>query len=70
MDDAMGPGLVSVLGSAGLHALRRRLTRRVARSVPSAAPFFLGAALGGRGNRKATEALARRVLADLRGQRH
>lgn len=70
IDDAAGPGLVSVLGSAGLHALRRRLTRRVARSVPSAAPFFLGAALGGRGNRKATESLARRVLTDLRGQRH
>lgn len=65
IDAAAGPGLVSVLGTAGLHALRRRLSRKVARSVPSAAPFFLGAALGGRGNRKATEALARRVLTDL-----
>lgn len=65
IDDAAGPGVVSVLGAAGLHALRRRLTRRVARTVPSMAPFFLGAALGGRGNRRATEALARRVLTDL-----
>jgi hypothetical protein len=41
----------------------------MARSVPGAAPFLVGAALGGRANRKATEALARRVLADLRRSR-
>jgi hypothetical protein len=34
--------------------------------VPAAAPFLLGAAIAGRGNRRATEALARRVREDLR----
>jgi hypothetical protein len=60
-------GLSSVLGSAGIRALRRRVTRRLAGNATSAAPFLLGAALAGRGNRRATEGLARRVLADLRG---
>jgi hypothetical protein len=67
--EAATAGLVAVLGSAGLRALRRRMSRRLARSVPSAAPFLLGAALAGRGNRKATEAVARRVLGDLRRRR-
>jgi hypothetical protein len=40
--------------------------RRLARALPSAAPFLLGAAVAGRGNRKATEQLAERVRADLR----
>jgi hypothetical protein len=60
-------GLGSVLGSAGVRALRRRVTRKLAGNVTTAAPFLVGAALAGRGNRKATEGLARRVLADLRG---
>jgi hypothetical protein len=33
--------------------------------VSSAAPFFIGAALGSRANRRATEKLAERVLAGL-----
>ncbi|WNV73994.1 hypothetical protein [Geodermatophilus sp. DSM 44513] len=66
VDDAAVPGLSAVLGSAGMRALSRRVTRRMARSVPGAAPFLVGAALGGRANRKATETLARRVLTDLR----
>ncbi|MGY1682151.1 hypothetical protein [Geodermatophilus sp. SYSU D01176] len=69
VDDSAVPGLGAVLGTAGLRTLSRRVTRRMARSVPGAAPFLLGAALGGRANRKATEALARRVLADLRRPR-
>ncbi|SDO49907.1 hypothetical protein [Geodermatophilus sp. DSM 45219] len=69
VDDAVVPGLGAVLGSAGLKTLSRRMTRRMARSAPGAAPFLVGAALGGRANRKATEALARRVLADLRRSR-
>lgn len=52
-------GLGPVLGAAGLRALRGRLGRR--------APVLLGAALAGRGNRRATETLAARVLRDLRG---
>jgi hypothetical protein len=63
---AAASGLVSVLGSAGLRSVSRRLTRRMARGIPVAAPFLLGAAVAGRGNRKATENLARRVLTDLR----
>ena len=59
-------GLGTVLGAAGFRALRRRLGRRMARSAPAAAPFLVGAALGSRGNRKATETLARRVRDDLR----
>ncbi|MGY1742661.1 MULTISPECIES: hypothetical protein [unclassified Blastococcus] len=66
VDRAGTAGLGTVLGSAGFRALRRRLGRRLARSAPAAAPFLLGAALGGRGNRKATETLARRILTDLR----
>jgi hypothetical protein len=58
-------GLATVLGTAGFRALRRRLSRSLARSVGSAAPFLIGAALGGRVNLKATETLARRVRSDL-----
>ncbi|MGY1763315.1 hypothetical protein ACI79G_20665 [Geodermatophilus sp. SYSU D00779] len=69
VEESVVPRLGAVLGSAGLRTLSRRMTRRMARSVPGAAPFLVGAALGGRANRKATEALARRVLADLRRPR-
>ena len=69
VEDSAVPGLGAVLGTAGLRTLSRRMTRRTARSVPGAAPFLVGAALGGRANRKATETLARRVLADLRRAR-
>ncbi|MGY1822155.1 hypothetical protein [Geodermatophilus sp. SYSU D00079] len=69
VDDSVTPGLGVLLGGASLRALRHRMTRRLARSVPAAAPFLVGAALGGRGNRRATETLARRVLADLRRPR-
>ena len=41
------------------------VTRKLVRSVPTAAPFLIGAAIAGRGNRRATETLAGRVLADL-----
>jgi len=60
-------GLGSALGAAGLRTLRRRVGRRLVRNVPTAAPLLLGAALAGRGNRRATETLAERVLRDLRG---
>lgn len=55
-------GLTSVLGAAGLRALRTRLGGKGS----STAPLLLGAALGGRGSRRATEALGARVLRDLR----
>lgn len=64
--DRTGTAGTGPLGAVGLRALRRRLTRRLAGSLPSAAPFLVGAALGGRGNRRATESLAERVRADLR----
>jgi len=63
-----GTGLASLLGSAGVRALRRRVTRKLAVGVPSAAPFLIGAAIAGRSNRRATESLARRVLTDLRAR--
>jgi hypothetical protein len=59
-------GLLSRLGSAGAEALRRRVARRLAGSASSLAPLLVGAALAARSNRKATDALADRVLADLR----
>jgi hypothetical protein len=62
-------GLGATLGSAGLLAVRRAMTRRLVRAVPSAAPFMVGAALGGRSNRKATESLAARLVTDLRPAR-
>jgi hypothetical protein len=61
-----GAGLGNLLGVAGVRALRRQVTRRIARGIPAAAPFLIGAAIAGRGNRRATEGLARKVLADLR----
>jgi hypothetical protein len=57
------------LGAVGLRAVRKRLTRRLAGSASSAAPLLIGAALGGRVNRKATETLGRRLRTDLRGSR-
>ncbi|SDP56041.1 hypothetical protein SAMN05660199_04233 [Klenkia soli] len=62
-----GGGLLATLGSAGVNALRRRVTRRLARNVSSAAPLMIGAGLAARSNRKATGQLAEAVLADLRG---
>ena len=61
-----GGGLIATLGSAGVNALRRRVTRRLARNVSSAAPLLLGAGLAARSNRRATGQLAEAVLADLR----
>ena len=65
VDGAAVAGLGALLGSAGIRAVHRRLTRRLAGAVPSAAPFLIGAAIAGRGNRRATETLAERVLTDL-----
>jgi hypothetical protein len=65
--DGAAAGIGALLGVAGMRALSRRMTRRLARSVPGAAPFMIGAAIAGRGNRRATETLAGQVLADLRG---
>ncbi|MBJ7451321.1 MAG: hypothetical protein JHC71_04455 [Blastococcus sp.] len=61
-------GIGSVLGAAGLRTLRRHVGRRMVRNVPTAGPLLLSAALAGRGNRRATETLAERVLRDLRGR--
>jgi hypothetical protein len=59
-------GVFSALGSAGAAALRRRITRRMARSTTSMAPLMVGATLASRANRKATVTLADRMRADLR----
>ncbi|MGY1839788.1 MULTISPECIES: hypothetical protein [unclassified Modestobacter] len=63
---ASSGGVFGMIGSAGAAALRRQLTRRLARSTTSLAPLLVGATLAARGNRKATVALADRVRADLR----
>lgn len=65
---ASSAGIGSVLGAAGLRTLRRHVGRRMVRNVPTAGPLLLSAALAGRGNRRATETLAERVLRDLRGR--
>jgi hypothetical protein len=64
--DGSTTGLMVLLGSAGLRELRRRMSRRLARAIPGAAPFLVGAAIAGRGNRRSTELLAERVRSDLR----
>ncbi len=64
--DGMGTGFGGLLSGAGIRALRRQVSRRLARGIPAAAPFLIGAALAGRSNRRATEDLARKVLGDLR----
>ena len=58
-------GLLASLGTAGAAALRRRITRRMARSTTSVAPLLVGATLAARSNRKATAVLADRLRADL-----
>ncbi|WP_324273368.1 hypothetical protein [Blastococcus brunescens] len=62
-------GLGTLLSAAGMRALQRRVTRRLAGAVPTAAPFLIGAAIAGRGNRRATEKLAEQVQAELRATR-
>jgi hypothetical protein len=64
--DGGAAGLIAVLGSAGVRELRRRLSRRLVRTIPTAAPLLLGAALSSRANRRSTESLARRIRDDLR----
>jgi hypothetical protein len=65
VDGTAPTGLASLLGSAGMLALRRQVGRKLARAVPTAAPFMIGAAIGGRANRRATENLAQRIRAEL-----
>jgi hypothetical protein len=69
VDGAGAAGLGSLLGTAGVRALRRRVTRRLAGTASSAAPLLIGAAVSSKLNRRATESLAARVLADLRADR-
>jgi hypothetical protein len=58
-------GVFAVISTAGATALRRQVTKRLARSTTSMAPLLVGATLAARGNRKATVALADRLRADL-----
>jgi hypothetical protein len=63
---AAGQGLAAVLGAAGRREVRGVLMRRLGRSTGSMAPFLVGAAAGAELNRRATRALADRLLTDLR----
>jgi hypothetical protein len=69
VDRAGAAGLGALLSTAGISALRRRVTRKLAGTASSTAPLLLGAALSSRVNRRATESLAARVLDDLRAGR-
>ena len=69
VDGATTAGLGALLGTTGMRALRTQIPRKLAGAMPSAAPFMLGAALAGRGNRRATETLAERIRSDLRSSR-
>lgn len=60
-----GAGVFGAIGTATAAAVRRRVTRRLARSTTSMAPLLVGATLAARGNRKATTVLADRLRADL-----
>jgi hypothetical protein len=67
VDGGTTAGLGALLGAAGMRALRTQIPRKLKGVMPSGAPFVLGAALAGRTNRRATELLAERIRADLRG---
>ena len=69
VDGPTTAGLAALLGSAGMRALRNQIPRKLAGAIPTGAPFMLGAALAGRGNRRATELLAERIRSDLRAAR-
>ena len=58
-------GLIGVVSTAAAAAMRRQITRRLARSTTSMAPLLVGATLAARGNKKVTTALADRLRADL-----
>ena len=69
VDGAGAAGLGSLLGTAGMRALGRRVTRRLAGKASSSTPLLIGAAVSSTLNRRATESLAASVLADLRATR-
>jgi hypothetical protein len=69
VDGPTTAGLAALLGTAGMRALRNQIPRKLAGAIPTGAPFMLGAALAGRGNRRATETLAERIRSDLRAVR-
>jgi hypothetical protein len=58
-------GVFGMISAATATAMRRQVTRRLARSTTSMAPLLVGATLAARGNRKATVALADRLRSDL-----
>ncbi|CCH89330.1 conserved protein of unknown function [Modestobacter italicus] len=58
-------GLFGVISTATASAMRRQVTRRLARSTTSMAPLLVGATLAARANRKATGALADELRGEL-----
>ena len=60
------PALGTVVGAAARRQLRSRIARRAGRQVGTLAPMLLGAVAGAELNRRETQALADRLLDDLR----
>jgi hypothetical protein len=58
-------GLFGVISTATASAMRRQVTRRLARSTTSMAPLLVGATLAARANRKATSGLADELRREL-----
>ncbi len=58
-------GLFGVISTATAAAMRRQVTRRLARSTTSMAPLLLGATLAARANKKATTVLADKLRDEL-----
>ncbi|MFE7467857.1 hypothetical protein ACFU6R_27635 [Streptomyces sp. NPDC057499] len=58
----------AALGGQMKRELRQQIMKRMARDLPSLAPFLVGAAVGALMNRRDTKKLAERIRKDLRGR--
>lgn len=64
--DPLAGGVAGALGGAARRELRTRVLRRLRGNLTTLAPFLAGAVAGAEVNRRETNALAERILADLR----
>ena len=68
LGEAPVPGIGALLGTAARRELRSRVARRAGRNVGTLAPMLLGAVAGAELNRRETQALGERLVADLTGR--